>query len=268
MTVSNSPLSLNVGEAGNFTGTLTSLSGYSSNVTISCGAGAPANCTGGTFAPSAGGTSFQVSTSGNAEQTYHFSLMAKGTDASATEHSVPVTLNVVAGFVMTNDSGSQTIAAGGTASYLLNVTPSGESFDYTVNFSCASSSLPPLARCVFRPTSVAGGSGATVVSVDVTTTASTASLAMGREIYFALIIFLPGLLGFGLRSRHLLARLRFAGVSLLLGCSFGMLGCGGGYSDPGGGGGHPGTPPGTYSVQVAANCGATARQVTVVVVVQ
>jgi hypothetical protein len=268
LAVNNSPLSLKVGQAGEFIGTLTSVNGYSQSVTISCGTGAPTNCSGGSFVPSAGGAQFQVSTGGNAEQTYHFNLMAKGADTSAIEHSVPVTLNLLADFVMTSDSGSQTIAAGGTATYLLDVTPGGTSFSNNVTFSCSSSSLPPLARCVFRPASIAGGSGASVVTVDVTTTASTASLGSEHEIFFAMTFPLLGLMGVGLQRRRLACRWRRTSRALVFALTLWMSACGGGYSDPGGGGGHPGTPPGTYSVQVGAICGATSRQVTLLIVVQ
>ena len=151
--MNNSPLSLGVGQHGEFAGTLTSINGYSATVSITCGSGAPPTCSGGFFVPVSGGTEFRVGVSSATAQKYHFDLIASGQDSGRIQHSVPVTFTAGSDFNLTNASGAQTISAGGTASYSFDVEPVSESFSSNLTFTCVGSSLPALSRCVFEPAS-------------------------------------------------------------------------------------------------------------------
>jgi hypothetical protein len=73
-------------------------------------------------------------------------------------------------FSINNTSGAQTVNAGATANYTLSATPVGASaFANNVIYSC--SGLPALSTCLFSPEQIAAGSGSTIVTLTLTTTA-------------------------------------------------------------------------------------------------
>jgi hypothetical protein len=164
-------------------------------------------------------------------------------------------------FSITVSPGSATVTHGQTtAPFTVTVTPSG-GFNSAVSLSC--SGAPTGAACHFNPSSVAGGSGTS--SLTISTTAASAQLSPSSQpgLFYALCLPVAGmaLLGAGFapgqsRKRKL--------VALLLGCLVfsGLMflaACGGG----GGGGG--GTPPGTYNVTVKGTAGGVTNNGTPVI---
>src|SRR5579863_4870074 len=163
-------------------------------------------------------------------------------------------------FVVSPNSSSATIQPGETASYQLNVSPSGGAFSGTITFSC--SVAPVSAACTANPSAIVPGTKSVAVRVAIETTAPVASgasanrgrfLALGLPMDFALFGVL--LLGAGnrRRGRRLFALAPITFVLLLL------AGCGGGSTTQ-----PPASnqlQPGTYSVSVTAVSG-TARHVT------
>ncbi len=158
-----------------FQGTLTALDGYGSPVNLNCGANSPPSCTPSplTVTPSANGTPFTVTVMTNDSTVYAFNLVAQGTDSSHITHTFALIFDSTATLSFTNNSPQQTINPGQTAQYNLNVAPVGGSFPAPVSFSCAASSLPSGAGCVFHPATVGQNSGATSVTLSVKTSAKT-----------------------------------------------------------------------------------------------
>jgi hypothetical protein len=165
---------------------------------------------------------------------FNFNITGVGTDSSHIAHSVPASLNVNADFGITNGSGSQTVFAGQTATYLLTFAPIGSStFGNTVTYSC--SGAPAQASCSFSPPSLSGNSGTAVVTLSITTAGPN---ALHRKVsplnrllipfgIFAFGLLLAGRISFGHRSVS-------CSISILLAMSLIMLACGGGS---------PGTSP-------------------------
>ncbi len=84
-----------------------------------------------------------------------------------------LSLTVTGGFSfsITNTSGSQTVIAGQSATYALNVAPSSGSFQNPVTLSCAG--LPILAACSFSPQQIVAGAVATPVALTISTNTGT-----------------------------------------------------------------------------------------------
>ncbi len=254
-------------------GTLTALYGYSGNVTLTCTAGAPGTCTISPpiVAPTAGGAPFTVTLGSATPGTFNFTI--QGTDGTLT-HATPtetLTVTPAANFIWT-DTGSATVnvLAGQSAIYTFSAAPAGSgTFSTGVSFAC--SGLPlltnglPGAECVFNPTSIAAGSGTTVVSLTIATagpnfgsesqarrgSALLVKAPAGSRIlpFFTLAwVLLAGMVGVGVTRRGQ-ARLGFAGFCLALGClALGLLAelsCGG-VSGSGGS-----TPPLNVEVTVS-----------------
>ena len=93
--------------------------------------------------------------------------------------STPVELIVGFNFVINNNSAAQTIKAGQTASYNLDVVPlgNGSVFPGNVTLSCSTASLPPLTTCSFTPSLVASGQGDTNLVLKIQTTAATSAVS-------------------------------------------------------------------------------------------
>jgi hypothetical protein len=188
-------------------------------------------------------------------QSYNFKITGTGGDPSATQHSVSVSFSTKFEFGISNQSGVQSIAAGATATYDLDVSPTGSTFPQSVSFSC--SGLPVESTCAFSPSKIAAGSGETPVTFSISTTAPV--LAQQKSNHARRLIFycsLLPILGVLLASAGRCTRRR-AGLALLLVIVIGEIACGGGSSasSNSSGSGQPGTPPGTYTVTVTATMG-------------
>jgi hypothetical protein len=261
--VSNPSLTANPNQAVVFNGTLTGSGGYSSAVKLQCSGAVPLTCTPSpaTLVPTPAGAPFTVTTSNDAENHFNFTIDASGTDAARIHQSTPVELIVGFNFVINNESAAQTISAGQTASFNLDVVPlgNGSVFPGNVTLSCSSAGLPPLSTCTFTPGQVASGQGDTNVLLTVATTAATAAvskLGSPHLLLYDLGLTLAGIaMAFGgvkKSGRQRKRGITLAILTLLLGI---LVACGGGSSggnagSGASGAGHPGTPPGPYTITV------------------
>lgn len=264
LTVSNPTLSAQVNATATFDGVLTAANGYTSNVTLSCGSGAPPTCliTPSTIVPSASGAPFTLDVSSATSQAYPFHLNAVGTDTAKTTHSVALTFTAMPNpnfnFSITAAPPTVAVVRGSPALFSVTVNPSPGNFPNTVSLSC--SGLPALASCNFNPSQVPSGSGSSVVTVNMTTTApssNAATLWMGLPLVAIVLVPRAG------KWRHSTSRLILLAV-----ISLGLIGCGGGLQgNDGGGSGNPGTKPGNYTVTITATCGTVAHSTTVTLTV-
>jgi hypothetical protein len=186
---------------------------------------------------------------------------------------VPITGTAVTDAInlQTSGSTSQTVSAGGSASW--GFTMGGNGFGGSVAISCSVS--PGALPCTITPASpiTIVGNAQTTFTVKVTTTArSAAGLRRDSNMSWAWAMGV-----FGLLMLPGAARNKRALKSVLVLITFAMLllfvGCGGGSSSSGvggGGGGGGGTPTGNYTVTVQASSSGlpTADTKTVTLVVQ
>jgi hypothetical protein len=175
LAVSNSALAAAVNTSATFNGTLTVINGYSSSVTLSCGSGAPPTCTVNpvTPTPSTSGAPFTVTVASNTAQDYSFNILAVGTDAATTTHSVPVTFSATASggfdFTIAATPPSTSVSAGQTATFNLDLTPTNGAFPANASFACTG--VPNLANCEFTPPQ-AGSNGDAIVGWSIVTQGS------------------------------------------------------------------------------------------------
>lgn len=251
LTISNTPLTSNVNAPASFTGTLTAINGYSSAVTLSCGAGGPPSCPTVSVAPSPAGTPFSVTVSSSVSQAYAFNIVAVGSDAVATTHSAPVNFTALPAqsfdFKLSITPPSVTVPAGNSALYTLDVSPSTGTFPNNVTYNC--SGLPALTTCTFNPAQIAAGAGDSTITLTVATTAAVPAARLTPALWLGLP--LAGL--FLLPIREIKSKRRFAGMCALIAfVAISNFSCSGGLqgNSTGGGSGSPGTPAGSYSVNV------------------
>jgi hypothetical protein len=264
LTVANATLVGQVNATSSFDGVLTAVNGYSNSVALSCGTGAPPTCTvsPSSIVPNSTGAPFTVTVGSGMSQAYSFNLNAVGSDTAMSKHSVALSFTAMPiptfNFSMSATPPSVAVARGGTALFSVTVNPSPLTFPNTVRLACAG--LPALASCSFDPAQVASGSGGSVVTVSIVTTAPTSSAA---ALWLAVPLFALALLTMKKERRRKLSRLL-----LLVIISVGAIACGGGLQGNGGGGaGNPGTKPGVYDVTITATCGNVAHSTAVTLTV-
>ena len=247
---------------------------------LRCSGAVPPTCTvsPSPLTPTAAGAAFTVSVASDTQNHFNFTIDATGTDAAHIHQSTPVELIVGFNFVINNNSAGQTIKAGQTASYNLDVAPlgNGSVFPGNVSLSCGSAGLPPLSACTFTPSQVASGQGDTNVVLKVVTTApspATANLGAPPHLLgYDMALSLTGLvlaLGGVRQSRRRRLGWRIGILSLLLG----LAACGGSSTSTsgnsgGGSAGHPGTPSGNYTITITGTVGSVTRTVQVALTVQ
>lgn len=259
--IAKSSLTSQVNTPTTFSGTLTAINGYSSAVTLSCSSGAPPSCvpSPASVVPSAAGTPFTVAVSSGISQAYAFNIDALGSDQAATSHSIPVNFTSLPqqsfDFKLSVTPPSVSVSVGQSAIYTLDVSPvpNTSSFPGTVTFSC--SNLPALTTCSFNPPEIAAGSGDSIITVTVATTAAVpvATLAPALGLTFAFVtLFLVPLRT--TRSKRKLACI----LVLTLGAALSSSSCGGGLQGNSvGGSGTPGTPPGCYNLNINVEASVT-----------
>jgi len=150
--ISNSPLTVFPGQAGELAGTAIAQNGYASAVTLSCIPGVtdpPDVCT---PLPSplnpTTNTPFTVTVSGAAGD-YNFNVQGVGSDPSSLTHQVPVILHLVSFGITTPFPASVTVPRGTTSSAVnFQVTVAG-SFSQSVTVSC--NSVIANATCTLTP---------------------------------------------------------------------------------------------------------------------
>ena len=255
LSVTNATLTAQVNATANFDGVVTAVNGYSSSVALSCGAGAPPTCivSPSAVVPTSAGVPFTVAVSSATAQAYSFNLNAVGTDGATTRHATTLSFTAmptpIFNFSISATPPSVAVARGSTALFSVTLNPSPVTFPNSVSLSCAG--LPALASCSFNPTQVPSGSGSSVVTVSMTTTAPTSSAAaLWMAVPLVAIVLVPIA---GERRR------KITRVLLLVMVGWGIA-CGGGLQGNGGGGtGNPGTKPGLYDVTITATCGTVAH---------
>ena len=262
--ITNSPQTAAVNAPAIFNGTLQGTLCYNYPVNLSCGSGAPPACkpSPANVTPTVNGAPFTLTVSSNKAATYNFSIAGQGTDKSAILHILPVSFISTSdsgsgfSFSISNTSGAESVTAGQTATYNLQVAAAtGSKFPreetFTLSLAC-----PPLATCTFIPAIVSAGSTTAKVTLTINTTRAVASSvkpAVGRPgPLYAVCLGWPGLIiAIGSRrsrfSRPLVCLLLLVLITLCL-----ILACGGGLQGGSTAAAQPGTPAGTYNMTVSA----------------
>lgn len=253
LSVSNPSLTAHGNSTATFNGTLTAVNGYNSSVTLSCGAGAPSTCavTPSSIVPTASGAAFTIDVSSSTSQAYSFSINAVGNDAASISHSLALAFTAMPAqifdFSMLVSPSNASVAAGHSTLFTLTLAPTLDTFPNDVSLACTG--LPASTSCSFNPPQVNSGTANSVITVSVSTTASSANSALS-----ILPFPLAGILWVAARRRRY-QRFRL----LLLACAILCVSCSGGLqgngNGGGGGGGGNGTKPGTYTLTIAATCG-------------
>lgn len=254
------PASIVAGGTATSTITIAPLNSFTGTVALSCSSITPVVTPAPTCAfvpPSvAGGSGTSVLTVTTSATTPANAYTVTVAGAGSTNHSTTVHVTVtpapaadftIAATALTPAS----VAKGGTATSTITIAPTN-GFNSAVSLSC--SVTPAAAKqptCTFSPTSVAGGSGTSTLTVK-TTAATTASVAPHfKGVFYAMWLPVGGLAllgaGFTSRKKRLLGFL--LGCLLFSGLIF-MAACGGSSSSGGGGTTVPGTPAGAYTVTV------------------
>ncbi len=172
-------------------------------------------------------------------------------------------------YTLTATTTKRTVTSGDSTSFKLIVTPSG-GFSGKVVFSC--SELPLEASCIFNPASVTPPNKPVSTTLAVSTTALNSFRNANQEGPRAPWttgggLALAGVLGILFLRRR---ALRALGYVLLLAGAAAFPSCGGGGSNSGGerGGGGINTPPGPYTVNVAASSMGSEKTVQLTLIVQ
>jgi len=178
LAIANSPLTAFADQSAQFSGSLGSINGYASPVTLSCVNGTsapPASCAipQSPVTPGPNGT-FDVAVSG-ATGTYNFNVQAVGSDPSTTTHEIPVTLQIV-DFALSVPKPANVSVPRGTTSSLVdfNVTAAG-SFNQAVNVSCNPGIVN--ATCTLTPSTTVNPTPSTPVNMTASVTVPSATAA-------------------------------------------------------------------------------------------
>jgi Beta-propeller repeat/Abnormal spindle-like microcephaly-assoc'd, ASPM-SPD-2-Hydin len=170
-------------------------------------------------------------------------------------------------FVATPVVNEATISPGGTATYKLNITPTGGAYSKPVRFAC--NGAPAFSTCSVRPISIIPGSSSSAVSVSVTTSGpavqvggvpATRGGVLANWLCSPLIVF--GVLVLGVNNRRRSPRRIGAAVIVML---LLLVGCGGTGRSPIA---SNTTPPGTYNLTVVATSGTLQHVTKLTLIVQ
>jgi len=262
--ITNPALIAPAGATATFSGTLTSSACYASLVDLSCGSGAPPTCTAApaSVVPTLAGAPFSVTVSSDKTGTYNFGIAGQGADKSAILHVFSVSFASTSGsgsgfeFSIVNTSGAESISAGQTATYKLQVAPVNARVFPRAETFVLFLGCPPLATCTLKPTAVPAGGGSVQVQLTISTTRAALSSGKAKRLglLYALCLGFPGLI-VAAKSRRfrpsrvqsISALLLFALVSISV-----ILACGGGLQGGSTAVAQPGTPAGTYNMTVSA----------------
>ena len=262
LAIANPSLTTHVNTAAVFNGTLTSINGYASPVNLSCRAGAPSSCvvSPASVTPASLGTPFTVTVSSAISQAYRFNIAGVGSDPAAITHSAVVNFTALPvqsfDFTLSATPPSVSVVVGNPALYSLDVSPTTGTFPNNVTFSC--STLPALTTCAFNPTQVPSGSGDSILTLKIFTTAPIPRSANLAALTFVMIFPIAGVFWLGLRKSAVKSRptkRRIIATFTLFFSVLACVSCGSGLQGNGGGSGSPGTPIGAYNITVTATAG-------------
>jgi hypothetical protein len=171
-------------------------------------------------------------------------------------------------------STSATVVPGAPATYTLSVSGEG-GLSGTVTFTCTGA--PSEAACTVSPNPATAGSSPTNVTINVTTTAPSASAPRSRPLppvpplrpglpgLWMLALAMAGMAGAIMRRKQPgVSRWQSAIIPLAAGLllTLALAGCGGGGSGGTGPSPNPGTPAGTYTLTVTATTGSGSSTLT------
>ena len=256
--IGNPTLTSTVNAPAVFNGTLFATACYISPVLLSCGSGAPPKCTASpnVVTPTIAGAPFTVTVSSNQANTYSFGIAGQGTDPLQIQHVALVSFSTGAdasGFIfqISNVSGPESVTAGATAVFTLQLSPTTDSFPSAVSLSY--SECPPISTCSLSQAQVPAGKGATTLTFTVQTSAVVVAAQQEKlrraMLIYALGFFWPGLMFAGSVSRRRKIFLALLGLGAVL---LVMLSCGGGLQGGSTAAADPGTPIGVYGMTVNA----------------
>ena len=268
------PATVLQGGAATSTITVAPLNGFTDAVALTCSitpvVTPPPTCSfNPTPVPNGSGTSVLTVNAAATTPPGAFNIAVTGT-AGAVSHNVSLSLTITGPpdfTVVASALSPATIAAGASATSTITIAPQN-GFNSSVSLTC---SIAPAANrgptCSFNPSSVAGGSGTSTLTVNTTPATSASVGPRWRGVFYAMWLPISGLalLGTGFTSR----RKKLLGLLLLCLLISGLifLGACGGGSPSGGGNGQPGTPAGNYAVTVSATSGSLTHTVPVTVAV-
>jgi len=162
--VSNSPLQVFPGQSATFTGTVKAVSGFSSQVALSCsGTTIPSTCTPSPamLTPTSAGVAFSVNAAGTVGD-YTFNVHGVGNDTATTTHDMAVALHVVDFTLGAPSPSSMDVSRGSTSSPIAFVLSGLGSFSGTVTLACPASGMPAGVTCIFSPSASVSSFPATV----------------------------------------------------------------------------------------------------------
>jgi hypothetical protein len=261
--IANPSLTAPVNNNATFNGTLMATACYSGTVNLSCGSGAPANCAASPVSvkPSVAGSAFTVVVSSGKVATYNFSIVALGNDPSGIQHTSLVTFSTTAStgfsYSLSSNPTSESVKAGETATYQIQVAPSAGTFPSPVELSFTG--CPPLSTCALSQTSIGTGKGATTLTLSIQTTSAVVASTRSRSRFSTLCVLwllFPGLVFLGRVKRSAINPRRSSTALLSLFAVVVALGlinaCGGGLQGGNSASTEPGTPTGSYTLTVTA----------------
>lgn len=271
-----SPGTITPGNSATSTVTVTSLSGFSNAVALSCSglvSGVTCGFSLSSVTPASDGSATSTLTvntlAGVSPMMYSIGIAgASGTDTHATSQSLAVEPPSLTIGATSGSQSSATISAGQSAKFNLTITPT-PGFSATVNLSCTiSPTVAPAPTCSLPSTVQISGGAAAQVQVTVATTAAVTTGAVlwiaprGTGTFAWIVILSASGIAFMLGRRR---RWSVAAAMTVLGFIW-LAGCGGGGSSSS----HtaPGTPAGTYTATVTAQTGTASSNTSLTVIVQ
>jgi uncharacterized membrane protein len=264
---SPSALNLTPGSSSQFSVQVGAAGAFAAVVDLSCGVPASVTCSfspSGSVTPTAG-TPITVTVSVGVPATVppgSYGLTISGTSLGTPSPKVqPVSLAVM-DFAVSVSSPSQTVHAGETANYTVDVSPVAGAFNTAIALTCAGA--PALSNCSVTPASVTLGANAMSVNVTVSTIAPTSARSSPPAFFYAAFLPLGALIFCGRQKRAAKSLTVFFGLIML-------VACGGGSSasnptpapDP-----KPGTSSGTYTLTIAADADMLHHPTTLTLIVQ